>query len=139
MRCGVTLPLLSLSSADPVSPSEATLSSDFIAGFCGETEEDHRETLSLMEAVQFDMAYMYAYSMRKVLFVLSGYMCVLFYMVCGHVCYMCVCMLSVCAVARCVCAVHMLLTCVTCACVHAIYAFFPCNVAQLCACTMSLT
>ena len=89
MRCGVTLPLLSLSSADPVSPSEATLSSDFIAGFCGETEEDHRETLSLMEAVQFDMAYMYAYSMRKVLFVLSGYMCVLFYMVCGHVC-MCV-------------------------------------------------
>eukprot|EP00731_Ephydatia_muelleri_P032067 Em0023g574a len=44
---------------------EATLSSDFIAGFCGETEEDHRETLSLMEAVQFDMAYMYAYSMRK--------------------------------------------------------------------------
>lgn len=44
---------------------EVTLSSDFIAGFCGETEEDHRETLSLMETVQFDMAYMYAYSMRK--------------------------------------------------------------------------
>ena len=43
-----------------------TLSSDFIAGFCGETEEDHKETISLMEAVQFDMAYMYAYSMRKV-------------------------------------------------------------------------
>ena len=43
-----------------------TLSSDFIAGFCGETEEEHRDTLSLMEAVQYDMAYMFAYSMRKV-------------------------------------------------------------------------
>eukprot|EP00042_Codosiga_hollandica_P049111 m.563657 g.563657 ORF g.563657 m.563657 type:complete len:114 (+) comp57813_c1_seq43:1370-1711(+) len=40
------------------------LSSDFITGFCGETEEDHAETLSLMEQVQYDMAFMFAYSMR---------------------------------------------------------------------------
>ena len=43
-----------------------TLSSDFIAGFCGETEEEHRDTVSLMEIVEFDMVYMFAYSMRKV-------------------------------------------------------------------------
>ncbi|XP_064404883.1 mitochondrial tRNA methylthiotransferase CDK5RAP1-like [Halichondria panicea] len=44
---------------------DVTLSSDFMTGFCGETEEDHRDTLTLMEAVQYDMAYMFAYSMRK--------------------------------------------------------------------------
>ena len=41
------------------------LSSDFISGFCGETEEDHQQTLSLIERVQFDKAYMFAYSMRE--------------------------------------------------------------------------
>lgn len=46
--------------------ADVTLSSDFITGFCGETEEEHQDTLSLMKAVQFDMAYMFAYSMRKV-------------------------------------------------------------------------
>ena len=45
---------------------DVTLSSDFITGFCGETEEEHKDSLSLMEAVKFDMAYMFAYSMRKV-------------------------------------------------------------------------
>ncbi|GAV72205.1 UPF0004 domain-containing protein/TRAM domain-containing protein/Radical_SAM domain-containing protein [Cephalotus follicularis] len=40
-------------------------SSDFICGFCGETEEDHAETLSLVRAVGYDMAYMFAYSMRE--------------------------------------------------------------------------
>ena len=45
---------------------DASLSSDFIAGFCGETEEEHHDTITLLEAVKFDMAYMFAYSMRKV-------------------------------------------------------------------------
>jgi len=40
------------------------LSTDVIAGFCSETEEEHQETLSLMDAVRFDMAYMFAYSER---------------------------------------------------------------------------
>jgi tRNA-2-methylthio-N6-dimethylallyladenosine synthase len=40
------------------------LSTDVIAGFCTETEEEHQETLSLMEAVQFDHAYMFMYSER---------------------------------------------------------------------------
>ena len=40
------------------------ISSDIIAGFCAETEEDHRETLSLMRESRFDMSYMYFYSER---------------------------------------------------------------------------
>ena len=48
--------------------ADVTLSSDFMTGFCGETEEEHNDTISLMEAVKFDMAYMFAYSMRKVCF-----------------------------------------------------------------------
>ncbi|CAL9773960.1 unnamed protein product [Musa acuminata subsp. burmannicoides] len=41
------------------------LSSDFICGFCGETEEEHADTLSLVKSVGYDMAYMFAYSMRE--------------------------------------------------------------------------
>jgi len=40
------------------------LSTDVISGFCTETEEDHQETLSLMEYCRFDLAYMYFYSER---------------------------------------------------------------------------
>ena len=40
------------------------LSTDVISGFCTESEEDHRDTLSLMEKVRFDMAYMFSYSER---------------------------------------------------------------------------
>ncbi|XP_050228427.1 CDK5RAP1-like protein [Mercurialis annua] len=41
------------------------ITSDFICGFCGETEEDHESTLSLVKTVGYDMAYMFAYSMRE--------------------------------------------------------------------------
>ena len=40
------------------------LSTDIIAGFCGETEEDHRETLSLMRYCSYDAAFMFKYSER---------------------------------------------------------------------------
>ena len=40
------------------------LTTDVIAGFCGETPEDHADTLSLMEQVGFDWAFMFAYSDR---------------------------------------------------------------------------
>jgi len=44
------------------------LSSDFIAGFCGETEEEFQDTLSLIEKVKYNSAYLFAYSMREVWF-----------------------------------------------------------------------
>ena len=44
--------------------NECGISSDMITGFCSETEEEHQETISLMEKVQFDFAYMYFYSER---------------------------------------------------------------------------
>lgn len=40
------------------------LSTDMIAGFCTETEDDHRESLSLMEYCKYDLAYLYFYSER---------------------------------------------------------------------------
>ncbi len=43
---------------------ECGISSDVITGFCGETEEDHQATLSLMDLVKFDMSYMFYYSER---------------------------------------------------------------------------
>ena len=41
-----------------------SLSTDMITGFCSETEDDHKESLSLMEKVGFDFAYMFKYSER---------------------------------------------------------------------------
>jgi len=43
---------------------ECSLSTDMITGFCTETDEDHKESLSLMEQVGFDFAYMFKYSER---------------------------------------------------------------------------
>ena len=40
------------------------LSTDMITGFCTETEEDHQQSLSLMEYCKYDLAYMYFYSER---------------------------------------------------------------------------
>jgi hypothetical protein len=40
------------------------LSSDFISGFCGESDHQFEDTLSLIEDVGYDMAYLFAYSMR---------------------------------------------------------------------------
>jgi len=40
------------------------LSSDFITGFCNETENDHQQTLSLMEKVKYHFSYMFYYSER---------------------------------------------------------------------------
>ena len=40
------------------------VSTDMIAGFCTETEEEHRESLSLMEYCKYDLAYLYYYSER---------------------------------------------------------------------------
>jgi tRNA-2-methylthio-N6-dimethylallyladenosine synthase len=40
------------------------ISSDMISGFCSETEEEHKDTLSLMDYVQYDFSYMFFYSER---------------------------------------------------------------------------
>ncbi|MFN3490133.1 MAG: tRNA (N6-isopentenyl adenosine(37)-C2)-methylthiotransferase MiaB [Emticicia sp.] len=43
---------------------ECGISQDMIAGFCTETEEDHQETLSLLDYVKYDYGYMFSYSER---------------------------------------------------------------------------
>jgi len=43
-----------------------TISTDLITGFCFEDAQDHQDTLSLMELVKYNFAFMFMYSMRKV-------------------------------------------------------------------------
>ncbi|HHB78459.1 MAG TPA: TRAM domain-containing protein, partial [Saprospiraceae bacterium] len=40
------------------------ISSDMMTGFCSETEEEHKDTLYVMEQAKYSMAYMFAYSER---------------------------------------------------------------------------
>ncbi|XP_058488490.1 CDK5 regulatory subunit-associated protein 1 [Solea solea] len=44
---------------------DVSLSSDFISGFCGESEDDHQQTLSLIREVGYNVGFLFAYSMRK--------------------------------------------------------------------------
>jgi len=43
---------------------ECAISTDVIAGFCSESDEDHNDTISLMKEVAFDYAFMFKYSER---------------------------------------------------------------------------
>jgi len=43
---------------------EAAISTDIITGFCSETEEEHQDTMSLMDEIKFELAYMYMYNER---------------------------------------------------------------------------
>ncbi|KAF2075660.1 hypothetical protein CYY_003033 [Polysphondylium violaceum] len=44
---------------------DIAISSDFISGFCGETEEEHLDTISLLEYVGYENAFMFMYSLRE--------------------------------------------------------------------------
>ncbi len=52
---------------------DCAISTDIIAGFCGETEQDHEQTLSLMREVGYDFAFMFKYSDRPGTFAHKNY------------------------------------------------------------------
>lgn len=45
---------------------DVSLSSDFMCGFCGETDEEFEDTLSLISEVKYNRAFLFSYSMREV-------------------------------------------------------------------------
>jgi len=51
---------------------DASITTDIFAGFCSETEDDHKQSLSLMREVEFDMAFMFKYSERPGTFASSN-------------------------------------------------------------------
>jgi tRNA-2-methylthio-N6-dimethylallyladenosine synthase len=52
---------------------DCAITSDVIAGFCGETEEEHADTLSILDYVKYDMSYMFKYSERPGTFAARKY------------------------------------------------------------------
>lgn len=58
---------------------DVALSSDFICGFCGETEREFEDTLSLFDACRYNVAFMFAYSMREVIYIFFLYFNGFFY------------------------------------------------------------
>ena len=52
---------------------ECSITTDVIAGFCSETEEDHKDTLSMIEYAGYDFAYMFIYSERPNTFAQRNY------------------------------------------------------------------
>lgn len=46
--------------------ADVALSSDFIAGFCGETEADHEDSVSLLRLVRYHRVFHFPYSLREV-------------------------------------------------------------------------
>ena len=55
---------------------EVRFSGDMIAGFCGETDEDFEETLSLIEKVKFGTLFVFPYSLREVILLYFENVCV---------------------------------------------------------------
>ena len=45
---------------------DIAISTDIMVGFCGETEDDHQRSLDLMREIEFDFAFMFAYSDREI-------------------------------------------------------------------------
>lgn len=54
-------------------PLDVAISSDFIAGFCGETEEDHNQTLALIDCVSYAYGFCFPFSLRSVIFTPLSY------------------------------------------------------------------
>lgn len=44
---------------------EVAFSSDFICGFCGETDEEFEDTITLLDEIKYNNAYLFPYSMRE--------------------------------------------------------------------------